>query len=102
MKVKDVGETRRVDPSGAAESRRTRTDASPVAADDKVTVESKDEVAAAVDAARQAAGQGRAVRLEEIEAAIRSGTFQPDPQRIAQRILDDAAVTVMLQSMMKR
>ncbi len=100
MKVKDTSEIRAVDANRTPESKRPQ--AARVQASDTVTTESKAELDAAVAAARQSLGQNRAVRLEAIEAAIRQGTFRPDPQRIAQQILDDAEVTAVLQSMLKR
>jgi negative regulator of flagellin synthesis FlgM len=67
-----------------------------------VSIDSKAQLDAAVAAARQAMGNDRAVRLDAIEAAVRQGTFKPDPQRIAQRILEDAELTALLQSMLRR
>jgi negative regulator of flagellin synthesis FlgM len=99
MKVKDTSEIRAVDTNRTPESRRPHGARH---SSDTVSTESKAELDAAVAAARQSLGQNRAVRLEAIEAAIRQGTFKPDPQRIAQRILDDAELTAVLQSMMKR
>ncbi|HYG66530.1 MAG TPA: flagellar biosynthesis anti-sigma factor FlgM [Anaeromyxobacteraceae bacterium] len=101
MKVKDASEARRVEASRPQESRRTPA-APPATVDDKVSVEAQARIDAAVQAARSATGDARSVQLAEIEAAIRQGTFRPDPQRIAQRILDEAAITAMLQAMMKR
>lgn len=100
MKVKDTSEIRAVDANHTPESRRTQGAALPPS--DTVSTESKAQLDAAVAAARQAVGQDRTVRLEAIEAAIRQGTFKPDPQRIAQKILDDAELSAVLQSMLKR
>jgi negative regulator of flagellin synthesis FlgM len=101
MRVKDASEVRRVDATRTPESKRTPASAGS-AASDKVSTDSKAQLDAAATAARQAAGQNRTIRLEAIEAAVRQGTFRPDPQRIAQRILDDAELTAVLQSMMTR
>lgn len=101
MRVKDASEVRRIDATRTTESTRTPASAGS-AASDKVSTESKAELDAAAVAARQAAGQNRTIRLEAIEAAIRQGTFKPDPQRIAERILDDAELTAVLQSMLGR
>ncbi len=100
MKVKDTSEIRSVDANHAPEAKRTQ--ASRAQASDTVTTESKAELEAAVAAARQSAGRNRTARLEQIESAIRNGTFKPDPKRIAQQILDDAELTAQLQSMLKR
>jgi negative regulator of flagellin synthesis FlgM len=100
MKVKDTSEIRPVDANRTPESKRTQ--GARVAHSDTVSTESRAELDAAVAAARQGMGQNRTARLEAIEAAIRQGTFKPDPQRIAQQILDDAELTAVLQSMLKR
>jgi negative regulator of flagellin synthesis FlgM len=101
VKVKDASEVRHVDGNRTPESRRTQG-SSPAATSDKVSTESKAQLDAAVAAARQVLGHDRGVRLDAIEAAVRQGTFKPDPQRIAQRILEDAELTALLQSMLKR
>ncbi len=101
MKVKDTSEIRRLDAEKPSAPKATRS-AAPPAATDKVSTDSQAQVAAAAGAARQALGQNRSVRLEAIEAAVRQGTFQPDPQRIAQRILQDAEVTAMVQAMLHK
>lgn len=101
MKVKDASEVRRVDANRAQESRRSPAGAG-AAVPDKVSTDSKAQLDAAATAARQALGNNRTVRLEAIEAAIRQGTFKPDPARIAQRILDDAELTATLQVMLNK
>ncbi len=100
MKVKDTSEIRAVDANRTPESKRPQ--AARPQASDTVTTESKAELEAAVAAARQAVGQNRAARLEAIEAAVRNGSYRPDPQRIAQQILDDAELSAVLQSLLKR
>jgi negative regulator of flagellin synthesis FlgM len=99
MKVKDTSEVRRVDASRTHETKKPESNGT--SATDKVSTEAKAHVEAATNAARQSLGSNRAVRLEAIEAAIRQGTFKPDPARIAQRILDEAEVTAMLQTMLR-
>jgi len=99
MKVKDTNEVRRVDANRTPDTKKAES--SPSTAADRVSTEARAQVEAAAAAARQAVGANRSVRLEAIEAAIRQGTFKPDPARIAQRILDEAAVTAMLQTMLK-
>ncbi len=100
MKVKDTSEIKAVDANRTPESKRTQ--AARVQTSDTVTTESKAELEAAVAAARQSMGQNRTARLEAIEAAVRNGTYKPDPQRIAQQILDDAELSAVLQSLLKR
>ncbi len=97
MKVTEAQEIRalaaesRIAPARSAESDR------PVR--ERVSTGDTERMAQAVAAASQAAGPARAARLAAIEAAVRQGTYRPDPQRIAQQILDDAEVAARLQSL---
>ncbi len=100
MKVKDTNEIRPVDTNRTPESRRTQGGTPPPA--DTISTGAKDRLDAAVQAARQGMASDRTVRLEAIEAAIRQGTFKPDPGRIAGKMLDDAEVTAAVRSMLKR
>ncbi len=101
MKVKDASEIRRLDASRPAESKATRSEASK-SSSDKVSTDSKAQVEAAITKAQASLGASKGVRLEAIAAAVRDGTIKPDPQRIAQKILDEAELTAVLQSMLKR
>ena len=101
MKVKDASEIRRVDVATPTESKATRAGSAP-AASDKVSTDSSAQVVAASHAARPALSKNHDLRLTEIAAAVKNGTFKPDPQRIAQKILDDAELTAMLQGMLHR
>ena len=101
MKVKDASELRGIEVNRPAEPKKGPERATSAKAD-KVSTGAKAQLDAAVDAARQAVGNDRSVKLESIEAAIRQGAFKPDPQRIAARILDDAELTAKLQALMKR
>jgi negative regulator of flagellin synthesis FlgM len=102
MKVKDASELRGVEASRPPEPKKKTESSSSSAASDKVSNEVKAQVAAAATATRQQVGNDRAVRLEAIEAAVRQGAFKPDPNRIAQRILDDAELTAKIQALLKR
>ena len=102
MKVKDASEIRRVDDARPSGSKSTQVAPSAAVSSDKVSTDSSAQVVAASSAARSALGQDHGLRLEAITQAVRNGTFKPDPQRIAQKILDDAELTAMLQSMLKR
>ena len=101
MKVKDASELRGIEANRPTEPKKAPAKASS-SATDKVSTEVKAQVEAAVSAARGALGSERTVRLEAIEAAVRQGAFKPDPNRIAQRILDDAELTATLQALLKR
>jgi negative regulator of flagellin synthesis FlgM len=65
--------------------------------DDTVSTEESQKVAAAIAAASKGAAVERSAKLSAIEAAVRQGTYKPDPQRIAQEILDDAELAARLQ-----
>lgn len=100
MKVKDTGPVRGVGASPPAEVRRK--DAPAERAPSRVSTQATTQLDAAVIAARAVAVSGRASRLETIEAAIKAGTFKPDPQRIAQRILDAAELNAELQAIFNK
>lgn len=101
MKVKDASELRGIEANRPPEPKKAPARSSSAAAD-KVSTEVKAQVDAAANAARQSVGNDRAVRLDAIEAAIRQGAFKPDPNRIAQRILEDAELTAKIQALLKR
>jgi negative regulator of flagellin synthesis FlgM len=102
MKVKDASEIRRLDVAKPNESKSTQAGSGTSVTPDKVSTDSSAQVVAAGAAARTALSQDQGLRLEAITAAVRDGTFKPDPQRIAQKILDDAELTAMLQTMLGR
>jgi anti-sigma28 factor (negative regulator of flagellin synthesis) len=101
MKVKESGDIRPVsssstsDPSRAAQSREA-------AGKERVSTEESAKLVAALEVAKQSLGASHSARLASIEAAVRSGAFKPDPQRIASQILDEAEITAMLQAMLKK
>jgi negative regulator of flagellin synthesis FlgM len=101
MKVKDASELRGIEANRPPEPKKAPAPATS-AKSDKVSTGVKAQVEAAVEAAQKTLGNERTVRLEAIEAAVRQGAFKPDPQRIAQRILDDAELTAKLQALLKR
>ena len=69
---------------------------------DKVSVESTKAAEVAVASARRAQGSDRAGRLERLEASVRSGSYSPDPSRVAEQIMSDAEVDARLQAMLSR
>jgi negative regulator of flagellin synthesis FlgM len=80
-------------PSGAAE----RSGGA-----DRISTDDSARVAAVVSAAQENAGSGRTAKLRAIETAVRQGTYRPDPQRIAQEILDDAELAARLQALFRK
>ena len=96
MRVKDTTPVARVD--GATETRGASASASGATATpaDKVSVEkTRDRTAVAAEVRRQV-GDIRQERLAEIEAAVRNGSYKPDPRLIAERILQAAALDATL------
>lgn len=66
---------------------------------DKVSVEQSRAAATVVDSARKHVAQSRPQRLSQIEAAVRSGTYRPDPGRVAEEILNAAEVDAKLRAL---
>jgi negative regulator of flagellin synthesis FlgM len=103
MKVKDASELRGIEANRPQEPKKdTARSSSASSTGDKVSTEVKAQIEAAASAAREVAGSDHTVRLAAIEAAIRQGAFKPDPNRIAQSILDDAELTAKIQALLKR
>jgi negative regulator of flagellin synthesis FlgM len=99
MKVHDASQIKALQPGPPADAPR---DPKEKRAPDRVSTEGSAKVAAAIAAASQGAGAGRAARLQSIEAAVKNGTYKPDPQRIAQQILDEAELAAKLQALLGR
>ena len=68
---------------------------------DKVSVEEPADKKALAAAVRRQVGDIRADRLAELEAAVRNGTYKPDPRLIADRILQAAALDATLAANLK-
>jgi negative regulator of flagellin synthesis FlgM len=102
MKVQDASELRGIEANRPPEPKKESGRTSSASTSDKVSTEVKAQVEAAASAAQQAVVNDRPVRLQAIEAAIRQGAFKPDPNRIAQSILDDAELTAKIQALLKR
>ncbi|WP_373049409.1 flagellar biosynthesis anti-sigma factor FlgM [Vulgatibacter sp.] len=97
--VASTGSIRRATDRAAAQGTRR---AERAAETDRVTTEASAELEAAVARARDEAAGARAAQLAEIEAAVRKGTYRPDPARIAERILEDAELIARLHAMLDR
>ena len=69
---------------------------------DRVSTDDTAKVSAAISQASASAGSAHAAKLQSLEAAVRQGTYRPDPQRIATQILDDAELAARLQALLKR
>jgi negative regulator of flagellin synthesis FlgM len=69
---------------------------------DRVSIGATRVAEASVPSARRSAGSDRAGRLQQLEASVRSGSYAPDPSRVAEQILSDAEVDARIQAMISR
>ncbi|HET6281117.1 MAG TPA: flagellar biosynthesis protein FlgM [Polyangia bacterium] len=63
---------------------------------DRVTVHESRAAQASAISARSGAAAGRASRLKDIEQQVRTGSFKPNPSRVAEEILQDAEIDAKL------
>jgi negative regulator of flagellin synthesis FlgM len=98
MKVADTSQIRSLAPDKPLEPGRRPT-AAREDSGDRVSTDDSARIAAAVAEASRTTAAGRSAKLQAIEAAVRRGTYRPDPQRIAQEILDDAELAARLQAL---
>jgi negative regulator of flagellin synthesis FlgM len=102
MKVTDASQIRALDLNRQAEASRAQRQEQPDT-EDRVSTEESARIAATVAEVAQRVGvSGRAEMLQAIEAAVRQGTYRPDPGRIAQQILNEAEVAARLQALLMR
>jgi negative regulator of flagellin synthesis FlgM len=102
MKVTDTNQIRSLDLNRQGEASRVQKAETPDAPD-RVSTEDSARIAAAVATATERSGVGsRAEMLQAIEASVRQGTYRPDPNRIAQRILDEAELAARVQALLSR
>jgi negative regulator of flagellin synthesis FlgM len=96
MKVSDVSPVVAPERVAAQQAASTAVQGTP----DRVSVNATRNAEASVAAARRSTGTDRASRMQQLEASVRSGTYAPDPGRVAEQLLSDAEVDARLQSMM--
>jgi negative regulator of flagellin synthesis FlgM len=102
MKVTDASQIRALDLNKQGDAKAAQKPET-LEAQDRVTTDESARLSAAVAAATRVAGSAsRAEMLQSIEAAVRQGTYSPDPNRIAARILDTAELAARLQAMLMR
>lgn len=99
MKVTDV---RAIDGAPRAKAIDESTLQQAQVPKDRVSVQATKEAEAAVAAAHQASGGRRGARAERLEAQVRSGTYRPDPGRVAEQILADAEIDARISSLLRR
>jgi negative regulator of flagellin synthesis FlgM len=71
--------------------------ASPV---EKVSTKASDRVQATIAQVKAGIPADRSARVQQIAQAVKKGEYQPDPQKIAEQIVDDAELSARLQTML--
>lgn len=84
----------------ASATPRQARQAGPAEPTDTVSNGDAEKVARSVAVVRQSAGISRGARLQELEIAIKAGTYQPNAGRIASQILDAAQLDARLQALL--
>lgn len=102
MKVSDASKIRKVEPKQQAEANQAAPVKEPAVLSERVSVDQSSRLQAALSAVQRNISLSRNAKLEAIEAAVRQGTYRPDPGRIAQEILNDAEITAALQALLQR
>lgn len=69
---------------------------------DKVSTDQAREVLRQVETARMSAGGARSARLRDIESAVRSGSYRPNPSRVAEEILAAAEIDARIRATLSR
>jgi negative regulator of flagellin synthesis FlgM len=69
---------------------------------DRVSVDASKGAESSISAARRSSTTDRAARMQKLEASVRSGTYSPDPGRVAEQILSDAEVDARIHAIMNR
>ncbi len=69
---------------------------------ERVSTVHSEAVAAAVAQVKSSLPADRAARIAQIAQAVKKGNYQPNPQQIAERIIDDAELAARLQAMLDR
>jgi negative regulator of flagellin synthesis FlgM len=100
MKVTDTSEIKRFAPTTPSDTSRAGP-AERTETEDRVSTDESAQVKVAVAEASRAAAGAHSSKLAAIAAAVKAGVYRPDPQRIAQEILDDAELAAKLQALFR-
>jgi flagellar biosynthesis anti-sigma factor FlgM len=73
-----------------------------VAPVEKVSTQQSAALATAVNQARAAMPADRSARIREIAQAVKQGHYQPNPQQIAEQIVDDAELEARLRALLTK
>lgn len=68
---------------------------------DTVSLREQAETEAAAAAVRAELSATRTTQLAQIEAAVRNGSYRPDPRQIAERILQSAALSAQIDAQLR-
>jgi anti-sigma28 factor (negative regulator of flagellin synthesis) len=101
MKVDPTRQIQGADkPSAAREEARARPPAAEGDNGDRVTIEGHN-VAEQLSTAKLRSDSTRTARLEQLEGAIRSGSYRPDAGQLAERLLSTAEIDARLLAMLR-
>lgn len=95
MKVRDVGDVSSAVPGEPVKAASTAT-----AVADKVSADQAQQLQASLASIRASAGSDRNARLLQVAAAVRGGTYRPNPNRIADQILESAELEARIRAML--
>jgi len=97
MKISDTPQTVPIGP--ATPTKAAAQGAEPTA--DKVSQDQSQQFAQTIAVAQQTQGTARTARLQQLTNAVRDGTYKPDPQQVADSILDDAEIDARMQALLR-
>lgn len=97
MKVNDIKEVRELPEAAPVKPTKPVSEA-----EDRVSTSASFELSQAVESARMELAGSRAVRVKELEAAVKQGLYRPDAKRLAEEILNAAELNARLRAMLKR
>jgi anti-sigma28 factor (negative regulator of flagellin synthesis) len=100
MKVESPKDVKGVDRVTGREEKAAPAPGNPKTPEDRVTIEGR-HVAEMLNQARTRAAGSRGARLEQLEAQIRSGAYQPDASQLAEKLLSAAEIDARLRALMK-
>jgi negative regulator of flagellin synthesis FlgM len=101
MKIKDAGNIDKL-ALVAGSKKQAKASSEIEEREEKVSTAQSAEMAKTITDAQANTSANRSQVVAALATAVRQGTYKPDPQRIAQQILDDAEVIAKLQAMLKR
>ncbi len=95
MKIADIRDAAIVQKAATARPADAAT------AVDRINSSGAQNVAAAVQLSQAASMGSRAARISQLTAAVRGGGYNPNPEAIADQIMDAAQIDATLRSLLK-